>query len=176
MKTIQCAFLLLIFGFTLSGTVNAETFTDSEHHFQISYGPAWEINIDLSPTIKFSLISKQHIAGSSLAGSHRPMANAHVSVKSLDPSISLQIYIKNDIGVASAIWTIIEEKQLPSLREEHKLLVLKRNMGPFSQKVYKLLVKAHGNIYDLSCAFPINQATLFDQRCTSLINSFSVLP
>lgn len=162
------AVILCILFLPLS-SVFAETYQDDQHHFKVSYGDEWQLSTAISATIKFSLISKER------APSRRPLAIVEVSVRELDTAIPLKKYIRNNIKIASVTWTLLEEKSLPSLGDDNRLMIMERNMGRHSQKVYKLLVKDQSNVYETSCAMAKIAESTFESSCRNIIESFQLI-
>lgn len=170
MKQGLLAAIIILFMISQCTSVFAETYQDEQYGFKVTYGDEWQLSTAISATIKFSLVSVQR------APSRRPLANIEVSVKELDSAIPLEKYIKNNIKIASVTWRLLEEKSLPSLGEENRLMVMERNMGRHSQKVYKLLAKDKGNVYELTCSMSKLAEATFDKVCADLVASFTLLP
>jgi len=167
-KIIQLIIALSLVVFVNS--VSAESYEDNQNGFKLDYSDVWQESTALSATIKFSL------ASSIQAKNRRPLATLSVSVKEMDAILPLEKYIKNNIKIASRTWSILEEKSLPSLGESNRLMIMERNMGRHSQKVYKLIVKNQGRVYETNCAMSKQIVDTFESQCLAVINSFQLIP
>ncbi len=169
--TIQKVLLIMLGLYWFSMPAWAETHVDKPAKFQIDYDTEiWQPTHDLSPTVKFALVSIKR------AASGRPSARLKIELSELDNNISLEKYVKNNLKVAASAWKIREKTQLPGLGSENVFYKLERKVGNLKKPVQKLFVKTPSHVYELTCSMSKLADAAFQQYCSDTLKSFKLLP